>query len=544
MKEHQIMYKTFIKIILIIVAISFYSTHVNAQNFNAKQTFINAQKHIQLGENNEAIEDLLLYYKNDSSNSNVNYLLGVCYTKTDPTRTKAMYYLSRVKDINKAYDNSSLKERNASPEALWLLALAQFKNNMFEESQSSIEKYKEYIGNDEEKNKDVEKMLMRTKNAIELIKTPVKINLINLGKVVNSEYDDHSPVFNIDESVMIFTSKRKGSTGNLKTNDKQYFEDIYISNKVNGEWSAPEKISENINTMEHEASVALSADGNDLIIYKDDVGDGNLYLSHYNGKDWGKPEKLSSNVNSTYDESHASISSDGSTLYFSSNRPGGFGGYDLYISKRLPNGDWSLAQNAGSTINSALDESGPFIHQDGSTLYFSSRGHNSMGGYDLFFTILKDDGKFSRPENMGYPINSIDDDVFYVLSADGKRAYYSTIQTDGLGGKDIYLMDLLSLPERALVVVTGFIRTKKTNDVVKDLILKIKDNKTGALIGEFKPNKQTGKYTIVLPKSKQYNISCDGCKYNFPQEPLSIPENSSFYYLQKPIVIDPIVVVE
>lgn len=528
----------------IIAILFFVKEPAGAQSFNAKQTFINAQKHIQLGETQDAIEDLLLYYKNDSTNSNVNYLLGMCYTKTDPTRKMALTYLTKVSEINAAYDNASVKERKASPEALWLLALAQYKNSMFDEAHSSLEKYKEYIVNNKELEKDAEKMLLLSKNAAELIKTPVKINIINLGATINSEYDDHSPVFNIDETEMIFTSKRKGSTGNFKTSDKQYFEDIYISHKVNGEWSAPVKISENINTMEHEASVALSADGNDLIIYKDDVGDGNLYVSHFNGTDWTKPEKLSSNVNSTSDESHASISSDGSTLYFSSNRPGGFGGYDIYISKRLPNGDWSLAQNAGSTINSEFDESGPFIHPDGSTLYFSSKGHNSMGGYDLFFTILKDDGTFTRPENMGYPINSIDDDIFYVLSADGKRAYYSTIQPGGFGRKDIYLMDLLSLPERALVVVTGFIRNKKSNDVIKDVVLKINDIKTGSLIGEFKPNKQTGKYTIVLPKSKQYTLSCEGCNYKFPSEPLSIPENSSFYYLQKPIVIDPLVVVE
>ena len=432
-----------------------------AQKFNAKQTFINAQKHIQLDELNDAIEDLLSYYKNDSTNSNVNYLLGLCYYKTDETKKQCIPYLLKVSEINATYQESNVKERKASPEAIWILALSQYKNYMFDDALLSLEKYKEFVLNNEERKKDAQKMISLSNNAAELIKTPVKINLINMGAVINSGYDDHSPVFNIEETIMVFTSKRKGSTGNFKTSDKQYFEDIYISHKENGQWATPQKISENINTMEHEASVALSADGNDLIIYKDDVGDGNLYISHFNGTEWSKPEKLSLNVNSTYNESHASISCDGSTLYFSSNRPGGFGGYDIYYSKRLPNGDWSLAQNAGPVINTEFDENGPFIHPDGSTLYFSSKGHNSMGGYDLFFAILKDDGTFSRPENMGYPINSIDDDVFYVLSADGKRAYYSTVQPDGLGRKDIYLMDLLSLPERSLVVVNGFIKIKK-----------------------------------------------------------------------------------
>jgi hypothetical protein len=537
------MYKNLFSLVLGLSVLCVLQSTALAQKFNAKQTLINAQKHIQLGENPAAIEDLLLYFKNDSTNSNVNYLLGLCYSKTDPSLKIALPYLIKAWEINPNYQEASPKERMAPSNVLWLLARAQYKNSLFEDASKTLEKYKEFLLTDVEKKKEVDNLSLLAKNAAELIKTPVKINLINLGPVINSEYDDHSPVFNIAETEMIFTSKRKGSTGNFKTSDKQYFEDIYISHKLNNEWSAPQKISENINTMEHEASVALSADGNDLIIYKDDVGDGNLYICHFNGTEWSKPVKLSSNVNSTYDESHASISSDGSTLYFSSNRPGGFGGYDIYISKQLPNGDWSLAQNAGPVINTEFDDSGPFIHPDGSTLYFSSKGHNSMGGYDLFFSILKDDGTFTRPENMGYPINSIDDDIFYVLSADGKRAYYSTIQPDGLGGKDIYLMDLLSLPERSLVVVTGFIRNKE-NEVVKDMVLKINDVKTGSLIGSFKPNKQSGKYTIVLPKSKQYTMSCEGCSFKFPVEPLSIPENSSFYYLQKPIVIDPLVIVE
>lgn len=517
---------------------------VSAQKIKPKQVFINAQKHIQLGETVQAIEDLLVLHKNDTLNSNTNYLLGVCYFKIEPSLKSALYYLKKATEINQEYRESDFREKKAPPNVLWLLAQAQYKNYIFEDAISSLTAYKEYMKADAENAKGVERLFNLATNASELIKHPVKINLINLGATVNSEFDDHSPVFNIEETVMIFTSKRKGSTGNFKTSDKQYFEDIYISRKTNGQWATPEKISENINTMEHEASVALSADGNDLIIYKDDIGDGNLYHSHFNGTEWSKPEKFTTNINSTFDESHASISSDGSTLYFSSNRAGGYGGYDIYISKLLPNGEWSLAQNAGPVVNTSLDDSGPFIHPDGSTLYFSSKGHNSMGWYDLFFTILKDDGTFTRPENMGYPINTIEDDIFYVLSADGKRAYYSTIQSDGIGKKDIYLMDLLSLPERSLVVVNGYIRKKSDNEVLKDIVLKINDIKTGSLIGEFKPNKQTGKYTIVLPKSKQYTLSCAGCGYSFPDAVLSIPENSSFYYLQKPIFIDPIVTVE
>jgi hypothetical protein len=211
----------------------------------------------------------------------------------------------------------------------------------------------------------------------------------------------------------------------------------------------------------------------------------------------------------------------------------------LYAVSRLPNGEWGWAQNLGNVVNSNLNETGPFIHHDGSTLYFSSQGFNSMGGYDLFYSVLKDDGTFTKPDNMGYPVNSIDDDVFYVLSADGKRAYYSTIKDDTYGGKDIYLMDLLSLPERSLVVITGFIRDAQ-NNVVKDMTLTLNDLKTNKLIGNFKPNSNTGKYTLVVPKSMNYKISSEDGNVQFVKDELIVPENSSFYYLQKPILIDPI----
>jgi len=505
-----------------------------------KQYIIDASKHIQLKEYQQAIDKLTWCLSKDSTNANINYLLGKTYFLSDASFKKAIPYLEKAKPISKTYNDADPKERNAPTEALFMLAQAYYKNYKFNQALLTIE---EYIQSNPINLDDANDLKKYIQNAIELVNNPVKINIINLGCNVNSPYDDHSPVFSIDEKTMIFTSKRKGSTGNFKTSDGQYFEDIYITHKMDDKWQTPVKISENINTMEHEASVALSADGNELIIYKDDVGDGNLYISTFNGTDWTKPVSLSSNVNSTYDESHASISADGNTLYFSSNRPGGFGGYDIYISHKLPGGEWSLATNAGSVINTDKDENGPFIHPDGTTLYFSSKGHNSMGGYDLFYSVLKEDGTFTKPDNMGYPINSIDNDAFYVISADGKRGYYSTVQDGGCGNRDIYLVDLLSVPERSVVVVTGFIKNNN-GEIMKDIILSVYDASNN-LIGDFKPNKTTGKYTLVLPKAKQhYTISSKDGSVVFEKNQLEVPDNSSFYLLQRPLEMDAIGVVK
>ncbi len=513
----------------------------NAQKVSIKQNIMDAVKHMQLKEYPQAIVLLQQCYNQDSLNGNVNYLLGKSWYYADATLSKCIFYLKKAIPISNTYSNANPKEKNAPPEALYLLANACYHQSFFEDAKTACEQYLTY---EPENKAEIQKLLFYIGNAIPLVQNPLKINIVNLGCDINSSYDDHSPVFNIDETTMIFTSKRKGSTGNFKTSDGQYFEDIYITHKVDGKWQVPEKISKNINTMEHEASVALSSDGSELIIYKDDVGDGNLYISVYDGTEWSKPQKMSPNINSTYDESHASISADGNILYFTSNRPGGYGGYDIYISQRLPNGEWSLATNAGNIINTSDDENGPFIHPDGTTLYFSSKGHNSMGGYDLFYSILKEDGTFTKPDNMGYPINSIDNDAFYVISADGKRAYYATIQPGGCGGKDIYMVDLLSVPERSVVLITGFLRKTSTNEILKDIVLKIFDT-DNKLIGTFRPNKNNGKYTLVLPKSKQnYILKPEDNTVVLENNHLEIPENSSFYLLQRPVEMETLGIVK
>lgn len=532
--------------ITIIISLFFFNTSFSQKKDKdeplKRKLFIEAHKYLQLNDVNQALLTFLSLYKIDSLNANVNYLVGFCYFSLENEKDKIKsipYFTKSLSSVSDEYSDGIYKEKNAPNKAYYFLAQALYLDYKFDDAIKYFTEYRQHISDPKEL-EAIELFTLYAINGKTLLATPVKIDILNLGDTINSEYDDHSPVINISEDVMVFTSKRKGSTGNLKTTDGQYFEDIYISRKSDNKWGIPEKISYNINTMEHEASIALSVDGNELFIYKDDVGEGgNLYRSYFENNEWSKPEKLGSNINTEFDESHATISPDGTTLFFTSNRPGGYGGFDIYYVNRLPNGDWGLAQNIGPDINTKLDEGGPYIHPDGTTLYFSSKSYTSMGGYDLFFTIIKDDGTFAKPENLGYPINTINDDVFYVLSADGKRAYYSSQRDDSFGGKDIYLMDLVSLPERALVVVTGTIVKQGTNEPILDAVLKVNDAKTGKLIGEFKPNKTSGKYLLVLPKAKSlYTISTDIGE--FVDDNLKVPDNSSFYYMQRPIVINPI----
>jgi outer membrane protein OmpA-like peptidoglycan-associated protein len=246
--------------------------------------------------------------------------------------------------------------------------------------------------------------------------------------------------------VMIFTSRREGSTGGEIDENGEFNEDIYITEKVDGKWSAPKNIGTNINTSGHDASIGLSADGRELFTY-DGTGQGDIkFCKLKKDSSWSKPYLMSGSINTTHSETSICITPDGGTVFFTSDREGGHGGFDIYMSHQDKKGEWSKAINLGTTINTAEDDEGPFMDLDGKTLYFSSRAHKGMGGYDIFKSVFDSaTTKWSEPENLGYPINTADDDIYFVLSGDGRHGYYASIREDGLGEKDIYM---ITMPER------------------------------------------------------------------------------------------------
>ena len=299
-----------------------------------------------------------------------------------------------------------------------------------------------YQGKDKVPMETVDKSIVECVNGKELVANPGNFSIVNIGREINSEFEDYGPVLNEDENEIIFTTRRRDN--NLNQNvaeDNKPFEDIFISRKNNGVWSYAANIGERINTPFHDSNLALSADGNTLYILKDEGGGDIYHCTRLSNGSWGPPVPLPGIINSSYEEKSISISKDGKTLYFSSNRPGGLGGSDLYKATKDTKGEWSNVKNLGAKINTEFDEEGPFIDYDLVTLYFSSKGHKNMGSYDIYKSVF--DAKknvWSEPENLGYPINTPDDDIFYITSSDGKRAYYSSVREDGLGYTDIYLI--------------------------------------------------------------------------------------------------------
>ena len=308
-----------------------------------------------------------------------------------------------------------------------------------------------YQGRDKVDLKEVDRKIQECNNGKEFVADPKNFSIVNIGKAINSEYDDYGPVLNESETELVFTTRRRD--GNLNENvadDNKPYEDIFISNNSGGTWSRAKNIGPVVNIKFNDSDLALSADGKTLYIYKDE-GLGDIYVSERLADDsWGVPEALPGIINSTFREESVSVTKDGDILYFSSERPGGFGGSDIYVCTKDSKGEWSKVKNLGSSINTELNDDNPFIDYDSKTLYFSSRGRKGMGGYDIYKSVLlnPDKNEWSDPENLGFPINTPDDDMNYVSTRDGKRAYYASVRDEGMGYQDIYMITVPNEPKK------------------------------------------------------------------------------------------------
>ncbi|MFP4089562.1 MAG: OmpA family protein [Cyclobacteriaceae bacterium] len=381
----------------------------------------------------------------DPDNIKANYMAGRTITETI-NKGEATPYFLRVYELDADYRF----------DILYSIGRAYQYGLEFEKAIEFYARYlqkldqdTEYRGDDKVPANQVKRRIYECENGLEFIANKRNFTITNLGNSINSGSLDYAPVINADETMMIFTSRRR--EGNLNENvydDNFPYEDIFISHKVDGKWGPAENIGEPVNTLYFESNLSLSADGKQLYIYRDE-NNGDIYVSDRKSDgSWSQPVPLSDNINSSYSENSVSISPDGNTIYFSSNRPGGYGGLDLYKCEKDRRGVWGKVTNLGDKINTPFDEDGVFIDHDNTTLYFSSRGRKGMGGYDIFKSEFDtQSGTWSDPVNLGYPINTPDDDIFFVSTKDGKRGYYATVRDDGIGYLDIYMVEIPDLSD-------------------------------------------------------------------------------------------------
>ncbi|MBP8033258.1 MAG: OmpA family protein, partial [Bacteroidia bacterium] len=399
------------------------------------------------------------------------------------------------------------------------------------------------------------------------VANPQRIFVDNLGANINTSYPEYSAFISADESMMVLTARRENSTGGkLDEGDSWPFEDLYQSFKVNGKWSPVQNFGPIVNSPEHDATSGLSSDGTTMFIFKYKEKDGgDIYVSNLTGNTWSKPEHLNKNINSKSHESSVSLSYDSKRLYFISDREGGLGAGDIYYSDKDAKGDWGPAINAGPSLNTKYGEEGVFIHPDGKTIYFSSKAHKTMGGYDIFKSTFEN-GKWGEPVNMGYPINGPDDDVFFVISGSGNHGYFASSKQGGYGDKDIYKITFLG-PEKAPVVMNednllasvaapvsefkaekivssgpkmtilkGVISDAKTYNLLEAAIELI-DNSLNEVIATFKSNSTTGKYLVSLPSGKNYGIAVKKDGYLFHSENFDLKASEEFQEVEKNVAL-------
>jgi outer membrane protein OmpA-like peptidoglycan-associated protein/tetratricopeptide (TPR) repeat protein len=399
----------------------------------------------------QANEQYALAADMDPENLEANFMAGRTFLETSP-KANASKYLLRVYDLNPDYKFN----------ILYLIGQGYQYGLEFEKAIESYNLYLQKVsassrrsGQDFTSAEVVNRRMYECQNGIEFVKYPRAYVIENVGEAINSEWDDFAPVVTADESFMAFTTRRQDGNSNENVfDDNLYYEDVFYSQKVAGQWQYAKNIGPPVNIIYHSSNLAINADGSELYLFKSQNG-GDIFLSTKNpGGTWSEPEALNDNVNSTFSENSVSISPDGNTLYFSSDRPitSNKTDLDLYVSRKDRNGNWGAARNLGPTINTPYDEDGPFIDYDGKTLYFSSKGHNGMGGYDIYKTVFDEATEsWSEPLNLGYPMNSPDNDVYFVSTPDGQRGYYASAKSDGYGFLDIYhirLADLEAPPEK------------------------------------------------------------------------------------------------
>ncbi|MCH2225715.1 MAG: OmpA family protein [Crocinitomicaceae bacterium] len=459
----------------------------------------------------EIIIDKLLTL--NSTSPNYNYRKGFVVLDGRKEYELAIRHLQiAITDVDKNYDAYSHKENSAPIDAFFHLARCYHLDEQLDKAQEYFRLFIEKSSKKSERIKEAELMILQCEIAKTLMLTPKSSIVKNIGSTVNSNMPEFAPVISLDGTSLYFTSRRawedESSDEFKDPQSNQFTEDIYVSYRdFEGEWTSPERLNF-CKTDKNEATIAVSSDEKKIYVYQDSTGNGDIYFSQFTDNKFDKLDFLDFNeVNTNYWETHCTMTPDGQTMYFVSDRNGGYGGRDIYRIVKLPNGEWSKAQNMGPSINTPYDEESPHIDINNKTLYYASNGPSSMGGFDIFVTFRDESNNWSTPLNMGCPINSTGDDLFYTTTVDGLRGYLTSFRKGGQGEKDIYEIQNDYLGVSPISSVRGSFVTTDDSDVPQGMKVLLKcpscdkeEQKTTDL------RVKNGRFFSLLERCKDYTL--------------------------------------
>src|SRR5688572_14227715 len=518
-----------------------------------KELMATADKFYSKKDYKKALDIYLELLSANPDDAAINLKIGLSYLYSD-TKSKAAQYISKAYRLNP----------NINDDIDYHLGMAFQNTNEFLKAIEHFEAFKKKKKNLTE---IADKKISECHIADSLSHYELNVIIENMGPGINTKQHDYSPIISGDASTLIFTSNRSDDERAIKEGSN--YEDIFISKKEGSSWSAPKKISTNINQKYNDAAASLSPDGKTLFLYYEE-GAGDIYISTFDGSDWSSPKPLNKNINtSMFWETSASMSADGKKLYFASNRPNGIGELDLYVSERDGKGDWGKAVNMGPMINTPENEDAPFIHPDGVTIYFSSDGHPSLGNSDIFVSEFKG-GKWTKPENLGWPINTWEYDGFFTVSADKKKGYYSTMKEGGMGEADLYSITFMepkykpkpkpvevvkekpkekpvstdfvdavvtqSLAQRVVTVLKGKVIDENTAEPLSATISLV-DNETKKVLSKITVDGSTGDFELVIPHGGNYGVATERPGYIFNSINFSVPKFAEYQEIDMHIIM-------
>ena len=510
--------KEFVVITLIIgLWMPLYGQEINVSKLKNK-----AEKLFQIRNYGEALPLFLELQKASSEVEHLTYKIAKCYSESKEINDciKAIDYFEKI-DVDVFKD---------LPRDYYLdFADAYYKNEQIEQALIYYNKQLELIANDERAKGIVNQKIDLAINAYNLVRMPKNVTIDRLGDGINSKYTEYNPVVSADESTMAYTSLRPIES---KTGEK-FSEEIMISFNETGSWIMPRKIE--VQTQNNYGTAGISADGQEMLIFIGDQTSGSIYKIIKEGDSWGRPAPLGATIQSKYLESTASLTPDNKTIYFASNRPGGYGGMDIYRSDLREDGTWARARNLGPPVNTKSNEDAPFIHPNKKLLFFTTDGHKGMGGNDIYKTELKDDN-WSKPKNMGYPINTTANDNYFTLIADGTRGYFSSDRKGGLGGQDIYVMDMPEGYETIpLTMIKGRVLNADTKKPMPTKIYMVDTDTKEKIDYVYHPNQKSGDYLVILPPNKSYDMIIESDGFLPYTLNIDVPNQTEYYELYQMI---------